>query len=203
MSNGNVFDKAPAESGNPAQAMNAGKKGSAPEKKGLTGKHVALILGALVIVAAAVVIVFLLRPVPEEIALAETNPPTGARLITEANVLEIGREIEERVARGMFETHMNVDWSFPDGRSPSSNAVMGNSINNNFPFYFTVTLSDTGEVVFTSGLLPLGTEIAEIVLDTPLSAGTYNAVVNVHMIDDDGEPVDSNMGFNITLSIAA
>jgi hypothetical protein len=99
----------------------------------------------------------------------------------------------------MFETHMNTIWSFRDGHSPSHDAVMGNAAGNNFPFYFTVTL-DTGEVIFTSGLLPLGTQIDGILLDRALDAGTYPAVVNIHMIDD-GVPVETNMGINITLII--
>ena len=170
-------------------------------KMEFTKKGKAIIIGSVTsVVAIAAVVVFLLWPKTEEVQVPER---AGAKFITQENVLDLQREVEERVARGMFETHMNMNWSFPDGHSPSTNAIMGNSPNNNFAFYFTVTLRDTGEVVFTSGLLPVGTEIAEVVLDTPLEAGTYPAVVHVNMIDDDGEPVDSNMGFNITLRIRA
>lgn len=173
--------------------------GGARAKKRLTGKHVALILGTLVIVAAAVVaILLLLRQEPEPEMVIE---PLGIPVINMENVEEITAQIAEKVQRGMFETHMNVVWTFPDGRSPSSDAVMGNSANNHYPLYFTVTLSDTGETVFTSGLMPVGTRIAEITLDRELPRGDYDAIVGINMIDDDGMPMEGNMGINITLVI--
>jgi hypothetical protein len=161
---------------------------------------VLIIVGIVLVCATAVTIVFLLRS-----GDAEEEPPpvvvSGARVITPENVHEISMEIAEKVERGMFETYMNTTWTFPDGKSASSDAVMGNSVNNRFAFYFTVTLNDTDETVFTSGLIPVGTQIAEIVLEKDLAAGTYPAVVVVNMIDDDGEPVETNTGINVTLII--
>jgi hypothetical protein len=168
--------------------------GAAAPAKGLTTKKIVLILGALVIVcAAAVVIVLMLRQEPA---------PSGVPVINEDNLNEIVSEMEEKVARGMFETYMNTTWTFPDGASASSDAVMGNSASNNFPFWFTVTLSDTGEVVYTSSLLPIGSELAEIVLDKDLNAGPYPALITIHMVDEEGEEVESNMGFNLTLVVS-
>ena len=203
MSNENVFDKTPAQIGPPAQPVNAGTKSGTPEKKGLTGKHVALILGVLVIIAAAVVIVFLLRPEPAEVALAETDPPAAARVMTEENYKEIMSDLTERIDRGRFRTYMNTTWTFPDGKSPSSNAVMGNSPANNYPFWFTVAIVDTGEIVFSSGILPVGAEMAEIKLEKELPAGEYAANIRINLVDEDDEPVQSNVGFNITLRILA
>jgi hypothetical protein len=175
---------------------------SKAEKSGLTGKHVALILGSVAIVSVAVVIIILLTRSKEvtQMYIPPNNVPGGAMLVTEENILDIEREVDEKVTLGMFETHMNTTWIFPDGRSPSSNAVMGNSPKNNFAFWFTVTLPD-GEVLFTSGLLPVGMEIAEIKLDRSLAAGTYNAVVTINMVQDDGTPVESNMGINVEIII--
>jgi hypothetical protein len=162
--------------------------------KGLTTKKIILILGIFVIVCAAIIIAILLLRTPE--------PAGGVPVIDENNLEEIMSEIEEKVARGMFETHMTTTWSFPDGQSPSSDAVMGNSAANNFPFWFTVTLADSGEIVYTSSLMPVGSQLAEIVLGEDLDAGTYPAVITIHMVDEEGEEVESNMGFNITLLVA-
>ena len=171
-------------------------------KMEFTKKGKAIIIGSITsVVAIAAVVIFLLWPKTEE--LPEEPTPAGVLVINEANYTEIMADIREKVARGMFETHMNTTWIFPDSKSPSSNAVMGNSPNNNFPFWFTVTVRETGDIVYTSGLLPVGTQIAEIILDEELPAGEYPAVVNINMIDDEGEPVESNMGFNITLRIRA
>lgn len=159
--------------------------------KGLTTKHIILIFGSLIIICAAVIVaIFLLKDKPE-----------GTPVITEANVKEIQGEIQEKVAKGMFMTHMNTTWIFPDGKSPSSNAVMGNASGNNYPFWFTVSLPDTSEIIYESGLLPVGTQLAELKLNKDLGKGSYPAVVTIHMVDENGDEVDSNMAFNIKLEV--
>lgn len=169
---------------------------TAPVKtaQGLTVKHIVLVLGSLAIVCGAVITaIILLRPTESLTA--------GMPVIDESNLAEIQAEMEEKAAKGMFETHMNTTWTFPDGESPSSDAVMGNSPNNNYPFWFTVTLSNLNKIVYTSSLLPVGAQIAEIVLEEDLDAGTYPALLTVHMMEEDGAEVESNMGFNITLVV--
>jgi hypothetical protein len=166
-------------------------------QKGLTTKHIILILGALVIVCAAVITGILLLRQPA----AKTVEIAGAKVVDQSNLSTIKQDIKDKVAKGMFETFMNTTWSFPDGKSPSSDAVMGNSATNSYPFWFTVTLSDTQEIVYTSSLMPLGTQLEKIILDKDLEKGTYPAVINIHMVDENGAEVESNMGFNITLVV--
>lgn len=166
----------------------------------LTNKKMALILGVTAIIAAAVVAVVVLtrsRP-PQVLPVAEAS---GIPVIDEDNLSEIQGDIKDKVAKGMFETHMNTTWKFPDGKHASSNAVMGNAASNNYPFWFEVILKDTDEVVFTSSLLPVGTNIKKIVLDQDLDKGEYDAVVKIHMVDENNEPVEGNAGVNITLVI--
>jgi len=161
--------------------------------KGLTTKHIVLILGALVIICAAVITtVLLLRDKPAQ---------SGTPVINESNLTNITGEIKEKVAKGMFQTHMNTTWIFPDGKSASSNAVMGNAASNNYPFWFTVKLSETGEIIYKSSLLPVGTQLAKIKLEKNLPKGTYPAVVNIHMIDENGAEVESNMGINLKIVV--
>lgn len=166
---------------------------TATAKKGLTTKHVILILGSLIIICAAIVVaIFLLKDKPEQ---------SGISVINESNLEQIQGKVEENVAKGMFMTHMNTTWIFPDGKSSSSNAIMGNAAENNYPFWFTVTLPDTEEIIFQSGLMPVGTQLSKIKLDKNLKMGTYPAVITIHMIDDEGEEVEGNMTFNITLEV--
>jgi len=167
-------------------------------KKGPSRRTVIMVLGSILIICVTILLIYLLRD-KETIIVSDDGIPI-ASLVTEANILNIEKDIEEKVALGMFETHMNTTWRFPNGKSPSSTAVMGNSPSNNFAFWFTVTLS-TGEEIFRSGLLPVGTEIAEIKLIRELPAGTYDAVVAINMVQDDNTPVDSNMGINVIIII--
>ncbi len=161
-------------------------------RKGLTTKKIVLILAALIIICAAVVAaVFLLRDKPEVIT----------PVMTEANLQEIKGEVRDKVAKGMFMTHMNTTWTFPDGQAASSNAVMGNSAANTYSFWFTVTVNDTGEEVYKSGLIPTGQQLGEIKLTKDLAKGTYPATINIQLVDENGEEIEDNMGFNITLEV--
>lgn len=187
-----------------SQTASASKENEKEEKKRLTKKQVAFILGIVLIVCAtAVAIVYMIlnnKPIVEE--NVPVLPISGTTyLVTPENVSDIDQEIKDKVAKGMFTTYMNTTWRFPDGKSASSNAIMGNSTANNYGFYFTVTISDTNETVFTSGLIPVGTQIAEIKLEKELAKGTYDAVISVQMLEEDGTPVDSNMGFAVTIVI--
>lgn len=182
-----------------AKTGKSSEKSENVRRAGLSTSHMLLILAGIIIICGTVIATILLlrskQPAKQE------NPPGKVSVITEENLEAINREIDEKVANGMFETHMNTIWTFPDGSSPSNDAVMGNSASNNFTLYFTVSLTDTDEIVFTSGMIPVGSQIAEIVLENDLDEGTYPAVVKINMVDDDGEPIDSNMGINITLVI--
>jgi hypothetical protein len=170
------------------------------EKKGLQTRHVILILGTVLIVSATVVVTILL--LREDTQPVSTIPQMQTSyIIDENNVAGIMDDIRQKVEKGMFMTHMNNIWTFPDGESASSDAVMGNSESNNYPFWFDVSVE--GEQVFKSSLLPLGSQIKEIVLTKDLDAGTYPAVVNIHMIDENDQEVESNMGFDVTLVIQA
>lgn len=158
--------------------------------KTITTKQVVLILGALVIICGSILIaIFLLKPATE------------ARIINEGNLKEIQRNVKENVAKGMFMTHMNTTWNFRNGKSPSKNAILGNAPENNYPFWFTVSLVGEEEPLFQSGLIPVGTEIGEIKLDKVLEKGEYKAVVNIHMVDEDDEEIGNNTSFNVTLII--
>lgn len=147
----------------------------------------------VIVAAAAVIFSILSKPKPE--------PAKGNLVVNQDNVSQITNDIEAEVADGMFMTDMNVDWSFPNGKSASVDAYVGNSISNHRPISFDVVLSDTGEVIYTSDVIPTGYTIKEIKFDTSLSAGTYAAVCNYHLLDEETGDVVSSVGINITLRI--
>ncbi|MDR0857615.1 MAG: hypothetical protein LBN97_01130 [Oscillospiraceae bacterium] len=165
-------------------------------KAGLQTKHIVLILGIVVVIAAAAVAVILLtRDKAPEVASSGSVIP----VIDESNAEEITSQINQKVADGMFTTYMSTTWTFPDGKSPASDATMGNDPSNHYPFWFTLTVND--EEVYKSSLLPVGMVMKEIKLSKVLEAGTHNAVMMINMVDNDGNPLPSDVGFNITLVI--
>ena len=124
--------------------------------------------------------------------------------LTEDNVDEITDKIESDVQNGYFETYMNTEWTFPSGKSASKNAVFGNSENNSKPIRCYVELKATGEKIYESGVIPVGSELSQIKLNTTLKAGSYDAICNVVLMDSlgDGTFKDySTTGFDIKIHI--
>lgn len=160
-----------------------------PEKlKKKKRKKIIIAVIILLIIIAAIVIYFLTRP----------------KGITEGNYKQIMEEMDNQVQEGYFETYMNTDWTFPDGTSETTNAILGNSPNNKKPIRCEVRLADTDEVIFKTDVMPVGVELPPFKLDKDLDAGTYDAVCEVYLLDEekDGTYTDySNAGFNVTITV--
>ncbi len=170
------------------------------EKKTANKKMIILIFVFLLIVAALIgVIAFLLlkrEEAPEE--------KGGVYTMEEDNYIQIMDEMSARVSEGNFETYMNTNWIFADGTSETQNAVLGNSPNNTKPIRCEVVLNDTGETVFTTGVIPVGSAIPPFKLDVDLDAGVYEAVCNVYLLQEaeDGSYVEySSAGFGVTITV--
>jgi hypothetical protein len=106
------------------------------------------------------------------------------------------------VAKGMFECEMSMNWTFPDGKSKSSDAYVGNSTANRYPIYFDVILEDTGEIVYSSPVIPVGANVAEFALEKELPAGKYRAKVLYTLIEDEESQKEiSQAGFIVNMEV--
>ena len=133
-------------------------------------KKVAIIVSILFILIASIVIYFLSRP---------------KDVITEGNYKQIIEDMDSEVQEGYFETYMNTEWIFSDGSSETQNAVLGNSPNNKKPIRCEVRLEDTEEIVFKTDVIPVGAELPPFKLDKDLDAGSYNAVCEVYLLNEE------------------
>jgi hypothetical protein len=97
---------------------------------------------------------------------------------------EAMEDMQEQVRKGMFECEMSMHWTFPDGKSPSTDAYVGNSNANTYPIYFDVIRTDTNEVIYASPVIPVGSNVAGFALDEELPKGTYEAKVMYTLIED-------------------
>lgn len=159
------------------------------QKKKKRKKIIIIICILLIIIAAVAVFLWLRRP---------------KNVITEENYKQIMEDMDNQVQEGYFETYMNTDWIFPDGASETTNAILGNSPNNKKPIRCEILMADTEEVLYSTGVLPVGAELPPFKLDVDLDAGTYDAVCMVYLLDeeDDGSYTDySNTGFNVTITV--
>ncbi|MCM1261873.1 MAG: hypothetical protein NC313_04055 [Butyrivibrio sp.] len=174
------------------------------EKK---NKNVIIIIAALVVLIAALIvcIVILLTKQKEEPVQNSGNTSNSGILdrgfVDNDNVEDIMDEMTEKVSEGMFECKMTTAWTFDDGKSTAPNAYIANVESNLYTLYFDVYEETTNELLYSSPMLPVGTEIQNFKLDKELPAGEYDAVVMYTMVDENLEEV-SSVGFKVTISVS-
>jgi hypothetical protein len=167
-----------------------GQNQSQGEKGGTRGKIFFVgIICAVVIIALIAAVVYLLKTRKEPEAAAEPGQQAKRDvLVTEDNMDEVLDEfmkLPEEKSEDRYLVKMNTSWIFPDGKSPSSNAYVENSTENTHDVYFDVYLNgDENDVIYSSPVIPLGGHISDIELNRELDDGTYDCVVDYHLIDE-------------------
>ena len=181
-------------------------------KKNKTAIIVIIIL-AVVVIALVGVVAFLLgrgskedggaqTGVPEERPSREVASRSVRTVVDEKSAEDIMNQMREEVAEGMFECQMSMEWTFEDGKSESKDAYVANSKNNTHPIYFDIYLGDTEELIYSSPVLPVGTDLKDIKLDKELKAGEYKATVMYTLLKDvDSQEEVSSAGFVITIKV--
>jgi len=163
---------------------------------GKGGKIAIIVGGVTIIVLLVVVIVLLLRgQVKEE---TKRNVVVGQN-----NVEEVVEELAsaEYVEPGYYNASMSNIWHFADGEAESEDAFVENKKENTNDVYFDVFLaSDEEKPIFQSPVLPRGSELKGIKLDTPLEAGTYDCVLVYHLVDEEQKSI-STLRVGITIIV--
>ena len=161
-----------------------------------------IVVGSLVIVALVGVIVALVmnlnRSTPPEEEL-----PQRSYVVDDENAQEVMDQITAApfALPQYYDVRMSTVWDFPDGASPSSNAYVENVTENSNDVYFDVELSDTGEIVYESPVIPLGKHLQNIKLDKDLDPGHYDGVVIYHLVDEQQKTL-STVRMAIEINIA-
>ena len=137
----------------------------------------------------------------------EKKAPDGDRpilgrstFVNDNNVDEVKEQLKQPIEDGYFRTRMSIDWTFENGSSVSKDAYVANAKENTRMVYFDVTLDTTGDLVYSSPYMPLGTELKDIKLTKKLSKGTYPAVVTYNLVDD-SQNIVSNVSVAVTIHI--
>lgn len=178
-------------------------------QKGTAGKSrrniIVIVVVAFVILIAALVtciVMLLTRREPVQEQGSPARPTVLDRgIVDEDNAGDIMDEMTEKVSKGMFECKMTTAWTFDDGKSESPNAYVANVENNLYTLYFDVYEEVTNELLYSSPMLPVGTELKNFKLDKELPAGDYDAVVIYTMVDENQEEV-SSVGFKVTITVS-
>lgn len=129
----------------------------------------------------------------------EDKPVKRNVVVNEKNVDEVISQLaEERTPPGSYQVTMNTTWNFPSGDEPSENAYVKNAEANTNSVYFDVTRSDTEETIYESPIIPVGSWLEDITLDTNLPDGVYNCVITYHLLDDEDKSIST---VKLTLTI--
>ena len=177
------------------------------EQKKKTG--LILVVGLLVIIVLLVVVIVLLmrsrEETPEEqpgnSTATTSEEPRRSVVVTQDTVEDIVDDMfeQEYVPPGYYSVSMNTTWHFATGDAVSEDAYVENLAENTNDIYFDVFLVENEEeAIYESPVLPRGSELDEITLDTALSAGTYDCVMIYHLVDEEQNTISTlRIGFTI------
>lgn len=165
---------------------------------GKGGKRTALMICIMVIIFLLILVVYLLFTRNQE------NDDVVNRniVVNEKNVEAVLQKLEEQEVTppGYYEVTMNSTWNFASGNVPSNNAYVENAETNTNSVYFDIEREDTGEIVYESPILPVGTHIENITLGSSLDDGMYDCILTYHLLDDENRTT-STLKMTVTLVI--
>lgn len=169
--------------------------------KASTNKSLVVVIVILVAVIAvgAGVIVYLLNNANKKVV--EMPEVTGrGTVVTKENVQEQIKGLETvPVEDGYFMTSQSIDWHF-DKKGVSKDAYVGNDPSNGHTVYFDLTMEDSGDLIYSSPYIPVGSELDGFTLEKPLDAGTYDTILIYHLVGDDEHEI-STLSVGLTIYV--
>ena len=113
---------------------------------------------------------------------------------------EIAEKLNEKVAEGMINISMNTAPYFEDGKT-EGNVMIVNEAINNYPQQVEFIRNDTGEQIYQSKAIPVGSKIERAALDVELPAGTYECTAMFHNLDPVSGEIIGTAGAIINITI--
>ena len=113
---------------------------------------------------------------------------------------EIAEKLNEKVAEGMINISMNTAPYFENGKAEGNVMIVNESINN-YPQQVEFIRNDTGEQIYQSKAIPVGSKIERAALDVELPAGSYECTAMFHNLDPVSGEIIGTAGAIITLTV--
>ena len=113
---------------------------------------------------------------------------------------EIAERLNQKVAEGMINISMNTAPYFEDGKAEGNVMIVNESINN-YPQQVEFIRNDTGEQIYQSNAIPVGSKIERAALDVELPAGTYECTAMFHNLDPVSGEIIGTAGAIINITI--
>ena len=162
-------------------------KNANPHNKGL--RNAGILIGVLLLIALALAAFRgCENENPAETPADTANPgivyDTGAVEggWTEADADAIIASLNEKVEEGYINISMNTTPIFKDGIADGNLMIVNEGVNN-YPQVVEITRNDTGESIYKSGAIPVGSKIEKAKLSVDLDAGTYDCTALFYNVD--------------------
>lgn len=108
--------------------------------------------------------------------------------------------LDRRSREGMITMTINPDPVFETGAA-AGNLLIENAETNSHATLVEITRSDTKELIYSSGLLPIGRGVDEDVLAVALPAGDYDCVATFSYVDEETDKVLGSGELGITIHV--
>lgn len=113
---------------------------------------------------------------------------------------EIAERLNQKIEEGMINISMNTAPYFENGTAEGNLMLVNESINN-YPQKVQIVRNDTGEQIYESGAIAVGSKIERAKLDVVLPAGTYECTAYFHNLDPETGDIIGTAGAIITITI--
>ena len=113
---------------------------------------------------------------------------------------EIAEKLNAKVAEVMINISMNTAPYFEDGAADGNLMIVNESINN-YPQKVQIVRNDTGEQIYESGAIAVGSKVERTKLDVTLPAGTYECTAYFHNLNPETGEIIGTAGAIINITI--
>ena len=164
------------------------------------------IIFLVLLVGAGIFLAFRLLHKPADAALADSK----SGIVYDSSAVEggwdnlspeeIAERLNQKVEEGMINISMNTAPYFENGTAEGNLMLVNESINN-YPQKVQIVRNDTGEQIYESGAIAVGSKIERAKLDVVLPAGTYECTAYFHNLDPVSGEIIGTAGAIITITI--
>ena len=113
---------------------------------------------------------------------------------------EIAERLNQKVEEGMINISMNTAPYFENGKA-EGNLMLVNETVNNYPQMVQIVRNDTGEQIYQSNAIPVGSKIERAALDVEFPAGSYECTAMFHNLDPETGDIIGTAGAIITITV--
>ncbi len=156
-----------------------------------SNKAIAIVIGVLLIIA---ILLAAFRGCENDKPVIENPVETGPGIVyddgaveggwNEADTDKIIASLNAKVEEGMINISMNTSPNFREGTAEGNLMIVNEGINR-YPQVVEISRNDTGEMIYKSGAIPVGSKIEHAKLSVDLPAGTYDCTAMFYNVDPD------------------